>query len=162
MPIYLNSYICTEHLWIRFTAQVAPFIAGLSKNKQRQKKKKSIKSEYMCVIASPPAWPNGWPVFKLPPSFPVAFHASRVDSTYLLICVAYELLWHAAEPPGSLGDMIELGDFGFLVTAVKLHSDDETAVQLCLQLTVGCWCLCGSLQGWGKFSLMKDSANVRL
>lgn len=66
------------------------------------------------------------------------------------------------EPPGSSGDMIELGDFGFLATAVKLHSDDETAVQLCLQLTVGCRCLCGSLRGRGEFSLMKEPANVPL
>lgn len=48
---------------------------------------------------------------------------------------------------GVQGDMIGLGDFGFLATAVKLHSDDETAVQLCLRLTVGCWCLCGSVRG---------------
>lgn len=89
----------------------------------------------------------------LPSSF---FLASHVDSVYLLICVASELLWHAAAPPGSFGDTIGLGDFGFLATAVKLHSDDETAVQLCLQLTVGCWCLCGSVRGWGEFSLMKE------
>lgn len=31
---------------------------------------------------------------------------------------------------GVQGDMIGLGDFGFLATAVKLHSDDETVVQL--------------------------------
>lgn len=71
----------------------------------------------------------------LPCSFFLTFH---VDSVYLLICVAAEVLWHAAAPPGFLGDMIVLEDFGFLATAVKLHSDDETAVQLCLRLTVGC------------------------
>lgn len=116
----------------------------------------------ICVIAvsiCSAKWLAASQTLSIPPCSASPLH---VDSAYLLICVAYELLWHAAEPPGSSGDMIELGDFGFLVTAVKLHSDDETAVQLCLQLTVGCWCLCGSLQGWGKFSLMKESANVRL
>lgn len=81
----------------------------------------------------------------LSPSFPPV--SSCFTCGFCLYTYMCERLRHAAAPPGCLGDSIGLGDFGFPATAVKLHSDDESVVQLCLRLTLGCWCLCGSVQG---------------
>lgn len=111
---------------------------------RQQSKNKNMKSTILNMFLC--AWPNKLLAASETLHDSPSSLALPVDSVYLLICVATERLWHPATPPGSLGDTTGHGDFGFLATAVKLHSDDETAVRLCLWLTVGCWCLCDSVR----------------